>query len=140
VGSTAKPDPVEELAPLGPVVLGGDFNAPLELPETTEIEPLLKAGLSLSRTPDNRWTYRYRLTTGGQFDGFFTRGFGDRAGSFWVPAWPSSRRDAAFYREVSDHLPCFLEIAVPEPGPSTTDSPAVEAEEAPAGSSVHPSE
>lgn len=96
--------------PLGPVILGGDFNAPIEKAETTEIEPLIEGGFVRVSTPDLRWSYQYR-GSGGQFDGFFVRGL-DVAECF-IPTFPDNKRDAAFYKEVSDHLPVFIVVDPP---------------------------
>lgn len=114
-------------APLGAVIIGGDYNAPIEKPETTEIEPLIAAGFARVSTADLRWSYQYR-GSGGQFDGFFVRGLGNRVRECFIPEFPTNRRDAAFYREVSDHLPVFMVI---EPG-----TPAAEPAPAPAATAV----
>lgn len=103
--------------PLGPVILGGDFNAPIEKPETTEIEPLTAGGFVRVSTPDLRWSYQYR-GSGGQFDGFFVRGV-DVAECF-IPMFPDNKRDAAFYKEVSDHLPVFIVVNPPVAQPAAT--------------------
>lgn len=95
--------------PRVPVILAGDYNAPIDNPETTEIEPLLAAGFRRIATPDNRWTYKY-FEKGGQFDGFFVRGLDDAHISCFVPPFFSNRRDAAFMREFSDHLPVFMTV------------------------------
>ncbi|MBK9281368.1 MAG: hypothetical protein IPM93_24675 [Candidatus Obscuribacter sp.] len=57
----------------GPTILGGDMNAPIDNPETTEIEPLIAAGFVLVPNPDGRSTYFYKGKANGQFDGFFAR-------------------------------------------------------------------
>lgn len=99
--------------PLGAVIIGGDFNAPLEKATTTEIEPLLEAGFRNEKTPDNRPSYRYR-TDGGQFDGFFTRGLDGLVAPLWIPEFPEGKRDLLFYqKDFSDHLPVFLELTPP---------------------------
>ncbi len=106
-------DPAEETAPLGALLLGGDFNCPIQLATTTEIEPLVAAGLKLVPTADGGWSYRYK-TEGGQFDGFFARGFAEGAiSTCWIPAFPETKRDSYFYSIVSDHLPVFMTIQVP---------------------------
>lgn len=104
------------------MILGGDFNAPLELPGTTEIEPLLAAGFVLAKTPDGRWTHRYK-EDGGQFDGFFTRDMGSRAGQLDVPKWPESKHDFWFYRDLSDHLPAFLLVDTTVTEPASPSAP-----------------
>jgi hypothetical protein len=116
-GAAATPAPKvvdnsgEEL-PLGAVIMGGDFNAPIEKAETTEIEPLLKAGFVRVPNPENKWSYRYKEETGGQFDGFFARGMEGKVGNLWIPNFPDKKGEAWFYRELSDHLPVFVEIKV----------------------------
>src|SRR6185437_15489027 len=92
-----------------PFILAGDYNAPIENPETTEIEPLLAAGFRRIGTPDNRWSYKY-FEKGGQFDGFFVRGLDNMAIDCFIPQFFTNRRDAAFMRELSDHLPVFMTI------------------------------
>ncbi len=106
-------DPKEETAPLGAVLLGGDFNCPIQLATTTEIEPLVAAGLKLVPTTNGGWSYRYK-TDGGQFDGFFARGFPEGSiSTCWIPAFPETKRDSYFYSIVSDHLPVFMTIQPP---------------------------
>jgi predicted kinase len=102
-----------ELA-LGPVLIGGDYNAPIENPATTEIEPLTAAGFRRISTPDNSWSYRYR-ENGGQFDGFFERGFDGMLTECFIPPFfpKENKRDTVFYRELSDHLPVFATFNVP---------------------------
>ena len=94
-----------------PVILGGDFNAPIENVETTETEPLLRAGFRRVSTADNRWSYQYK-GNGGQFDGFFVRGMRNLGLQCFIPEFRSNRRDAAYYRDFSDHLPVFMTIQV----------------------------
>jgi hypothetical protein len=96
-----------------PFILGGDYNAPIENPETTEIEPLLAAGFTRIGTPDNRWSYKY-FEKGGQFDGFFVRGLDGYVIDCFIPQFFTNRRDAAFMRELSDHLPVFMTIRAVE--------------------------
>ena len=94
-----------------PAILGGDFNAPIENSETTETEPLLNAGFRRVATKDNRWSYQYK-GNGGQFDGFFVRGMDGMPLECFIPEFRSNRRDAAFYRDFSDHLPVFMTIQI----------------------------
>lgn len=113
--------------PLGAAILGGDFNAPIEKPETTEIEPLIEGGFVRVSTADLRWSYQYR-GNGGQFDGFFVRGV--EVKECFIPAFADNKRDAAFYRELSDHQPVFIVIdppvARPAEEPAAVDAPVVE--------------
>jgi hypothetical protein len=96
---------------LPPTILGCDFNAPIENPATTETEPLLKAGFNRVSMPDNRWSYRY-FEKGGQFDGFFVRGLESHKVECFIPEFFTNGREAAFMREVSDHLPVFMIVHV----------------------------
>lgn len=127
-GSTKQVDNTGYDLPLGAVIIGGDYNAPVEKPETTEVEPILKAGFQLVSTPDKRWTYQYR-GNGGQFDGFFVRGLDGMVTECFIPTFFENKRDAAFYREVSDHLPVFM-VITPPAKPASADA-AVEAPTAP---------
>lgn len=97
--------------PLGALILGGDFNAPIENPATTETKPLVDFGMVRVPSTGNQWSYRYR-ENGGQFDGFFVRGFGDRKVTCWIPEFPETKFEQALYRDFTDHLPVFLDIAV----------------------------
>lgn len=111
--------------PLGPVVIGGDYNAPIEKADTTEIEPLTKAGFVRVTTTDGRWSYRYK-DSGGQFDGFFVRGVDGLVKECFIPMFfpEGNRRDTAFYRELSDHLPVFMVLDLPS---KTTPAPVKDA-------------
>lgn len=102
--------------PLGATFLAGDFNAPIEKPETTEIEPLTEGGFTCVSTPDRRWSYQYR-GNGGQFDGFFVREATVK--ECFIPAFPEDKRDIVVYREFSDHLPVFI-VVDPPVAPATT--------------------
>lgn len=120
-------DPAEETAPTGPILFGGDFNCPIQLPTTTETQPLTEAGFVLVATENGGWSYRYK-TEGGQFDGFYSRGFPEGAiSTCWIPAFPESKRDSFFYSRVSDHLPVFMTIQPPvkaaaEPAPAVVSN------------------
>lgn len=98
--------------PLGAVILGGDFNAPIELPETTEIEPLTQSGFVRISTPDNRRSYQYR-GSGGQFDGFFVRGMDGMVVECFIPLFPEDKAELSVYMDLSDHLPVFTVIQPP---------------------------
>lgn len=98
--------------PLGATFLAGDFNAPIEKAETTEIEPLTQGGFTRVSTPDLRWSYQYR-GSGGQFDGFFVRDAAVK--ECFIPAFPTDKPDIAAYREFSDHLPVFIVVDPPVP-------------------------
>ncbi len=95
--------------PLGAMILAGDFNAPLEKAETTEVVPLTEFGMLLQRMADDRWTHEWR-GHGGQYDGFFVKGMGNTPLKLWSPPISENRRDRAFYRDLSDHQPSFLEV------------------------------
>lgn len=127
-------DPKEETASLGAVILGGDFNCPIQLATTTEIEPLVAAGLKLVPTTNGGWSYRYK-TEGGQFDGFFARGFPEGAiSTCWIPAFPETKRDSYFYSLVSDHLPVFMTIQPPaKPATAEATTPAAAGEDTTTG-------
>lgn len=66
-------------------------------------------------TADLRWSYQYR-GNGGQFDGFFVRGV--EVKECFIPAFADNKRDAAFYRELSDHQPVFIVIDPPVAKPA----------------------
>ena len=102
----------EASAPLGAFLLAGDMNAPIDRPETTEIEPLLKFGFKLVPNTQGRSTYFYKGEAKGQFDGFLSRGLDGRLGELWIPEPLERKADRWFYSEVSDHLPAFVEILV----------------------------
>ncbi len=96
--------------PLGATFLAGDFNAPIEKPETTEVEPLTQGGFVRVSTPDLRWSYQYR-GNGGQFDGFFVRDAAVK--ECFIPAFPVDKPDLLAYRDFSDHLPVFIVVDTP---------------------------
>jgi hypothetical protein len=102
----------EAAAPLGPLFIAGDMNAPIDRPETTEIEPLTAYGLSRVPNLQGRSTYFYKGEGKGQFDGFFTRGLEGKLGELWIPEPLETKGDRWFYSEFSDHLPAFVEILV----------------------------
>jgi hypothetical protein len=114
--------------PLGAVLLGGDYNAPIEKPETTEILPVLNAGFERVSTPDLRWSYQYK-GNGGQFDGFFVRDVPGMVKECFIPLFSDNRRTAFFYSRLSDHMPVFMVLQPPVPAPAT---PAAVTPEAPA--------
>jgi hypothetical protein len=88
------------------------MNAPIDRPETTEIEPLTAFGLSRVPNLQGRSTYFYKGEGKGQFDGFFTRGLEGKLGELWIPEPLETKGDRWFYSEFSDHLPAFVEILV----------------------------
>lgn len=97
----------------GPTILGGDMNAPIDSPETTEIEPLIAAGFVLVPNPDGRSTYFYKGKANGQFDGFFARGFAEnQLAPVWIPLPLENKGERWFYSELSDHMPAFTRIIV----------------------------
>ncbi|MBK7840158.1 MAG: hypothetical protein IPJ49_21255 [Candidatus Obscuribacter sp.] len=97
----------------GATVIGGDMNAAINLPATTEIEPLIQAGFALVPNPENRSTYFYKGQPNGQFDGFFIRGFaaGD-VSDVWIPLPLETKGERWFYSELTDHMPAFTTIKV----------------------------
>jgi hypothetical protein len=101
----------DQAGTLGPVILAGDMNTPIDNPATAEIKPLLDYGLSLVPNPMGRSTYFFRGEARGQFDGFFARGLTGLS-PVWIPVPPESRGDKWFYRELTDHMPAFCELAV----------------------------
>lgn len=109
--------------PLDAVVFGGDFNTPIENPTSTEIEPLIKAGFTRVSTPENGWSYQYR-GNGGQFDGFFVRDLKGKVLECFIPKFfpVENKRDTAFYREISDHLPVFTVLEMPAPATPANDA------------------
>lgn len=107
--------------PIGAVLLGGDYNAPIEKPETTEIEPLTAAGFVRVSTPDLRWSYQYK-GNGGQFDGFFVREVDGMVVECFIPPFSDNRRTAYFYSRLSDHMPVFMVLQPPVASPA---APAV---------------
>jgi len=97
----------------GPTILGGDMNAPIDNPETKEIEPLIAAGFVLVPNPDGRSTYFYKGKANGQFDGFFARGFAEnQLAPVWIPLPLEGKGERWFYSELSDHMPAFTRIVV----------------------------
>lgn len=92
------------------IIMGGDFNAALEKPTTTETQPLYDYGFKLEPVQDGRPSYQFRNESG-QFDGFFTKGLDGRTLPCWIPAFPSGKRDLLFWaKDFSDHLPVFMEV------------------------------
>jgi predicted kinase len=99
--------------PVGAIILGGDYNAPIENPATTETEPMYKVGFQRVSTPDLRWSYQYR-GSGGQFDGFFVRGLDGLVSECFIPEMPMFRtRESVLYGEISDHMPVFMTVKAP---------------------------
>jgi D-glycero-D-manno-heptose 1,7-bisphosphate phosphatase len=96
---------IERQGLTGPIVIAGDFNAPVNANTTAEIEPLLAAGFKLIVSKDGRETY-----PGGQFDAFFVRGFEDLPDDLWIPQFPEDKEERFAYREFSDHLPSMLQL------------------------------
>jgi hypothetical protein len=99
--------------PTTKIIMGGDFNAPLEKSTTTETQPLYDFGFRMEPVQDGRPSYQFRNESG-QFDGFFTKGMEGRTLPCWIPAFPTTKRDLLFWtKDFSDHLPVFMEIVVP---------------------------
>lgn len=107
--------------PIGAVILGGDYNAPIEKPETTEIQPLTAAGFERVSTPDLRWSYQYR-GNGGQFDGFFVREVPGMVKECFIPPFSENKRTAFFYSRLSDHMPVFMVLQPPVPTPAAAEA------------------
>lgn len=101
---------------MGPTIIGGDMNAPINKPETTETKPLIDAGFVLVPNPENRSTYFYKGNPNGQFDGFFARGFAaegvNSLSPVWIPLPLESKGERWFYSELSDHMPAITTLKV----------------------------
>lgn len=98
---------------LGRIIIGGDMNAPIDNPATTETLPLVKGGFILVPNPDHRSTYFFKGEAKGQFDGFYTRGFKEgELGQLWIPEPLDAKAEKWYYREFTDHLPAFFTIRV----------------------------
>jgi hypothetical protein len=108
------------------VIVGGDYNCPIENPESTEIEPMINAGFTRVSTPDKAWSYRFQ-ERGGQFDGFFVRGFDGMVKDCFIPPFfpKENKRDTIFYKEFSDHLPVFVTLEVPNRKPPAGQAASV---------------
>jgi predicted kinase len=118
---TAKLLPDDDSAwssPLGAVILGADYNCPIEKPETTETAPLTAAGFQRISTEDLRWTYQYR-GNGGQFDGFYVREVDGMVVKCFIPPFSTNKREAFFYSRISDHMPVFMVLQPPVPVAAT---------------------
>lgn len=116
-GAAKKPRPAVDYSaadlPTTKIIMGGDFNAPIEKPTTTETQPLYDFGFKLEPVQDGRPSYQFRNESG-QFDGFFTKGMEGRTLPCWIPAFPTAKRDLLFWtKDFSDHLPVFMEIVAP---------------------------
>ncbi len=99
--------------PTTKIIMGGDFNAALEKPSTTETQPFYDAGFKLEPVVEGRPSYQFRNESG-QFDGFFTKGMDGRTVVCWIPAFPTQKRDLLFWtKDFSDHLPVFMEVIAP---------------------------
>ena len=96
--------------PTTTIIMGGDWNAALEKPTTTETQPLKDYGFKLEPVVDGRPSYQFRNESG-QFDGFFTKGLEGRTVTCWIPAFPTGKRDLLYWtKDFSDHLPVFMEV------------------------------
>lgn len=123
-GATVTLAPADDNAwalPLGAIVMGGDYNAPIEQKETTEIEPLTGAGFERVSTPDLRWSYQYK-GRGGQFDGFFVREMPGMVVECFIPKFSDNKRTAFFYSRISDHMPVFMVLEPPVAATSSMDT------------------
>lgn len=123
--------------PLGAAFLGGDYNAPIENPATTETEPLLKFGFVRQSTPNNDWSYQYK-GNGGQFDGFFSLCAEGLVTECFIPPFTDNKRTELFYSKLSDHRPVFITVQPPaapaktDPTPAAAPTPSAPATDAPA--------